>query len=503
MNDLVNFENYLSCKPFIRVKRELFAFISKFGDIYAYNTFNKRLNALEEKLYFCSFDLSNPMYLSLTQLNISDCEELLYVHRIMCNYLTHNAYLQFDKTTCSQDGYAMTNFKWNIPYNFMPIFAAYFFSATESDKQSISNFFSTWANYLKKGVPYIRTPLKENFFSLYDNWANQHLGKNYFICLNELYNNFSKSPAQKQILQTSTRSLTLLLIYNPELISPYLICSLNTYRKILHSYASDQLYDRQISYLLNSELKFINTYYDTLKYYSDEILSTVFTIIKAKGHNPNRSIAINHFSNIMPKYAYYLDKLKSISGAIKKDFATYIDDVKKDPQISERLKNGVISTSTHAYNIHMASISKTIAKYYNEIINDLSKFIDAQEKCSSPSHSSYAALPTNINYLTELKYLFKKTLGHFETWIEDSFQKLPSIFVLNISGVINNSLGYPNSAIWQPEAILKLIYSITPEFNLTAPEVIISHLINTGYPVPMTQAKVAEMLINFKTLFSV
>lgn len=194
MSNPINLENYLSCGKTIRTKKESFTFIKQISDIYAYNTFNKRLNALEEKLYFCSFDLSNPMYLSLTQLNISDCEELLYIHKIMCNYLVHNKYIQFNKTTCSQDGYAMTDFIWNIPYNFMPIFAAYFFSATGSDSQSISNFFSTWAYYLKRGIPYIRTPLKENFFSIYDNWANQHLGQNYFIRLNKLYNEFSKTP---------------------------------------------------------------------------------------------------------------------------------------------------------------------------------------------------------------------------------------------------------------------------------------------------------------------
>ena len=141
MNNSIYFDNYLSCGKTIKTKSELFTFISKIGDIYAYNTFNKRLHALEEKLYFCSFDLSNPMFLSLTQLNISDCEELLYVYKIMCKYLVHNKYIQFDKTTCSQDGYNMTNFIWNIPYNFMPIWAAYFFSATESDNQSTSNFF--------------------------------------------------------------------------------------------------------------------------------------------------------------------------------------------------------------------------------------------------------------------------------------------------------------------------------------------------------------------------
>ena len=170
----------------------------------------------------------------------------------MCNYLVHNKYIQFNKTTCSQDGYAMTDFIWNIPYNFMPIFAAYFFSATGSDSQSISNFFSTWAYYLKRGIPYIRTPLKENFFSIYDNWANQHLGQNYFIRLNKLYNEFSKTPEQKRILQSSTRGLTLLLLYNPEHISSYLTCSLDTYSKILSSYASDQLYARRIPYLLDS-----------------------------------------------------------------------------------------------------------------------------------------------------------------------------------------------------------------------------------------------------------
>lgn len=503
MSNPINLENYLSCGKTIKTKSELFTFISKIGDIYAYNTFNKRLHTLEEKLYFCSFDLSNPMYLSLTQLNISDCEELLYIHKIMCNYLVHNKYIQFDKTTCSQDVYAMTDFVWNIPYNFMPIFAAYFFSATGSDSQSISNFFSIWAYYLKRGIPYIRTPLKENFFSIYDNWANQHLGKNYFIRLNELYNEFSKTLEQKRILQSSTRGLTLLLLYNPEHISSYLTCSLDTYRKILSSYASDQLYDRRVPYLLDSELKFVNTYYDTLKFYSKIIYSTVYHNIKKSGYNPSRSIAIRNLSDILLKYTCYLKKLKSISSAIEKDFTAYIDDVKKEPQILEHLKNGRISMSTHAYNIHMTSISKIITKYYNETIKDFSKFKENQEKCSSLSSPSYTSLPTDIDYLADLKKSFNKNLEHFKKCIDDEFQKTPAIFTLNMSGVINNSLGYPNSTIWQPKDILKLIYSITPEFNLTTPELIICHLINTGYSVPMTQAKVAEMLINFKTLFPI
>ena len=501
MSNPINLENYLSCGKTIRTKKESFTFIKQISDIYAYNTFNKRLNALEEKLYFCSFDLSNPMYLSLTQLNISDCEELLYIHKIMCNYLVHNKYIQFNKTTCSQDGYAMTDFIWNIPYNFMPIFAAYFFSATGSDSQSISNFFSTWAYYLKRGIPYIRTPLKENFFSIYDNWANQHLGQNYFIRLNKLYNEFSKTPEQKRILQSSTRGLTLLLLYNPEHISSYLTCFLDTYRKILSSYASDQLYDRRIPYLLDSELKFVNTYYGTLKYYSDEIVSTVSDIIKANGHNPSKSIAIDNFSDILPKYTCYLKKLKSISGAIEKDFTDYINNVKKDSQISERLKNGAISMSTHEYNIHMTSISKIITKYYNETIKDFSKFKENQEKCSSPSSPSYTSLPTNIDYLAELEKSFKKNLEHFKKCINNEFQKSHAIFSIYISGVIYNSLRYPNSVEWKTTDILKLICSIIPEFDLPALELIMSHIPNTGFSLSMTQAEVAEMIINFKTLF--
>ena len=255
--------------------------------------------------------------------------------------------------------------------------------------------------------------------------------------------------------------------------------------------------------MLDSELKFVNTYYGTLKYYSDEIASTASDIIKANGHKPSKSIAIDNFSDILPKYTYYLKKLKSISGAIEKDFTAYIDDVKNDPQILERLKNGMISMSTHAYNVHMTSISRIITKYYNETIKDFSKFKENQEKCSSPSSASYTSLRTDIDYLADLEISFNKNLEHFKKCIDDEFQKAPAIFTLNMSGVINNSFGYPNLAIWQPKDILKLIYSITPEFNLTAPDLIISHLINTGYPVPMTQAKVAEMIINFKTLFPI
>ena len=60
---------------------------------------------------------------------------------------------------------------------------------------------------------------------------------------------------------------------------------------------------------------------------------------------------------------------------------------------------------------------------------------------------------------------------------------------------------YPNSVEWKTTDILKLICSIIPEFDLPALELIMSHIPNTGFSLSMTQAEVAEMIINFKTLF--
>ena len=149
MNYFRYFEDILcSESKLYTTKKEIFNFVQNAGEIWAYNTFNTKFKLIEQYLYFVSFDFSNPMYLSLNQSVLSDCKEILCIHKMMLNYLQSHSFINFKKGVCSIEGYKMSKFSWRIPHHFMPIFSAYLLSATKHKESTPESFFNSFDEYL-------------------------------------------------------------------------------------------------------------------------------------------------------------------------------------------------------------------------------------------------------------------------------------------------------------------------------------------------------------------
>lgn len=116
-NELINYNK----------KNQIFNFLKNAGEILSYNTFNKKLKLIEQYLYFCSFDFSNPMYFSIAENKFPKFEkDVFYIHKMMFSYLHSHSFIDFEMN--KQDPYNETpDFSWNIPYYFMPFFYLIFY----------------------------------------------------------------------------------------------------------------------------------------------------------------------------------------------------------------------------------------------------------------------------------------------------------------------------------------------------------------------------------------
>lgn len=444
MKELQFFEEFLSSeKSIISTKQGLFKFVSNLGERFAYNTFNSKLKLTEKYLYYCSFDLCNPMYVLLAKEELNLEEEILYIHNLMYHYLISHHFVAFNPQDCTIDDYKTITFTWQIPYHFMPIFSAYLFAGTIKDP-TLDSFFSTWDRILQKAIlPTCFVYKNANLFeTIYNEWDNHFLGKEYFLILQTVYRKFSTDSSQKRILRDSTRELTLLFIKNIKSdcsISSYIIKALNNYASTLASYRQEVLYDYNKTFTPTSEYSFIYSYYFLLHNFSSHLLYVIQSNIKE--HllpNSSYTFAINNFDSISTTYDSILSKISDISDCTEKDYEVFLSTTYEDHQIKDALKCGRLKINHAAVQTHSKQISKNVQKYYNNIIEEFKNFINVQKKCSSPNSKSSLTLALGDDYLKKLQQNILRTLSYFKDYVNDNnSQKLPGIFDMRIPGMIS------------------------------------------------------------------
>ncbi len=484
-------------------KKEIFNFVQNAGQIWAYNTFNTKFKLIEQYLYFGSFDFSNPMYLSLIQLVLPDCKEVLCIHKMMCNYLQAHSFIKFKESGCSIEGYKMTKFSWRIPHHFMPIFSAYLLSATRHKNPTTETFFTSWRKYLKESFRYVFLPLSDEMFKVYYNWGDQYLGQSYFYTLDELYKKYSDTTVKQNVLQDSTLGLTLLLAENSmtcALLSSYLITMLKNYDKILASYPYDVLYDYEKVMPIASEFNFINTYFDYLKFLSKSLLDKIQNNIKTNHlNNSSYAIAINNFEDISIQYEHDLEDISHIPNLFTKDFEAFFQETYDDPQIAKAIQSRHLTIRKDVEQAHISQISKGIQKYYKKIIDDFRSFIKYQEKSCSSDFVNHKTLTLDIDYMNELVQNISKDLRHFKEYIDKESQNPPTILRVYCFGEIY-LWAYPFDN-WYSKDILRLIYSISSsKYNFVSPDTLVNHMKNNGFAFPLSRNKVADFLTRFNDI---
>lgn len=506
MNYFRYFEDILcSESKLYTTKKEIFNFVQNAGEIWAYNTFNTKFKLIEQYLYFVSFDFSNPMYLSLNQSVLSDCKEILCIHKMMLNYLQSHSFINFKKGVCSIEGYKMSKFSWRIPHHFMPIFSAYLLSATKHKESTPESFFNSFDEYLSKSFKYVFLPLSDEMFKVYYNWGEQYLGQSYFYTLDKLYKKYSGTTEKQNILQNSTLGLTLLLTENSLIcasLSSYLITMLKNYDKILALYPYDELYDYKKAMPIASEFNFIYTYFDSLNFLSKKLLDKIQNNIKTNHLNGSSyDIAINNFEDMSVRYKYTLERISYIANSFKKNFKAFFQEAYDDPQIAKEIQDERLTIHKDIEQAHISQISKGVQKYYNQIINAFCSFIKYQEKSCSSNAVSHKTLTLDINYMDELKGDIKMALSHFKEYIDKESKNSPTILRVYCSGQIY-VWRYPFNN-WCPKDILRLIYSISSKYNFVWPDMLIKRIESNGFVFPLSRNKTADFLTRFDDILDI
>ncbi|MFR9145528.1 MAG: hypothetical protein ACLVJ4_02730 [Mediterraneibacter sp.] len=503
MNYFKYFEDILCSESNLyTTKKGIFNFVQNAGEIWAYNTFNTKFKLIEQYLYFGSFDFSNPMYLSLIQLVLPDCEEVLCIHKMMFNYLQSHSFIKFKKGECSIEGYKMSKFSWRIPHHFMPIFSAYLLSATKHKESTPENFFNSFDEYLSKSFRYVFFPFSDEMFKVYYNWGDQYLGQSYFYTLDELYKKYSDITVKQNVLQNSTLGLTLLLAQNSMTcasLSSYLITMLKTYDRILASYPYDVLCDYEKAMPIVSEFNFIYTYFDSLNFLSKRLLDKIQNNIKTNHLNSSSyDIAINNFEDMSVQYKHTLERISYIANSFKKNFETFFQDTYDDPQTAKSIQSRRLTIHKDIEQARISQISKGVQKYYKQIIADFRSFIKSQETSCSSNAANHRTLTLDINYMDKLKENIKNDLSHFKEYIDKESQNFPTILSISCLGEIY-LWAYPFDN-WKPKHILRLIYSISSKYDLEWPDTLINRIRNNGFTFPLSQNKIADFLTRFNDI---
>ncbi len=90
------------------------------------NTVYKWLKILKRCLYYCSSNLSNPMFLDLAKDELHISTELIYIHTLMYKFVCkEQEYIKFSPLTSIEQRNKISQFTWKVPVDFMPYLASY------------------------------------------------------------------------------------------------------------------------------------------------------------------------------------------------------------------------------------------------------------------------------------------------------------------------------------------------------------------------------------------
>ena len=487
-NELINYNK----------KNQIFNFLKNAGEILSYNTFNKKLKLIEQYLYFCSFDFSNPMYFSIAENKFPKFEkDVFYIHKMMFSYLHSHSFIDFEMN--KQDPYNETpDFSWNIPYYFMPVFLSYFLSASKN--YTLEDFFQDWEESLKKWID-VFSPLSNEMINIYNNWAERYLGQNYFKHLNQTYKQYSNTSCKKHFLQNSIQHISLLLAENAITCDPlpsFLTATLINFDKFLFA-NKGRLYDYEMDLPIASEYYFIKKYVYCLECLAQRLYRKIENNIKTNSKsNSSYKIAISNFEKISTQYKRNLNRISKIANLFKDDFRDFFENIyNNDPDISKGLKNGQITIHTKTQQTHINNSAEKIQNYYNSVINSFTIFISLQEKSCSSHPENYNILKLGDDYMQYLKHDIDTVLKNINSYAS-TFKKPPAILSAKIPGKIH-SWKFPYQT-WNFKDILTLIYSLSPKSNFIMPQTISNLITAKGFSFPLNSKQVASFLNDFDNI---
>lgn len=480
------------------------------------NTVRKWLKILKRCLYYCSSNLSNPMFLELAKHELHISTELIYIHTLMYKFVCKKQeYIKFSPLTSIEQRNKISQFTWKVPVDFMPYLASYISATSAMKKSSTTPFFQKWQKSFDDIIRYLRnTTEKECLLNNHDlekidnasrNWVDDHLAKGYFDILERIYTKYSNSDEEKAVIRNAISGITFMIIECTQTnqIIPYAIQLLSAYEKCLDMKNSSGKINKQkladYYYPHTEELKPMNmlktvqNYSKILFIYINNFLSFINDQLIACHVDTKYGIAINNY-DIFEKQCYeYLDQtIVPHINAAHDTFYSYTISLKDALANLDNREYADHVFQTSNAEMYVKTYTDIIITYYTKVEEVIKKFLSYVKMASSENPEKNSKLKVNKDYFHLLKMDLKEYQKQLEQKIEDTFNKLPPVINYPVLGYIKE-FSYPAFTFFDKD-ILRIIKELSLISADTPDEKIICCLHN-NFKFPMKNEDVIKFLL--------
>ena len=459
------------------------------------------------------------MFLSMAQGALLIPDELINIHELMFRFLCNEKYnyLQFNIMENIFSKFDSSSFTWNIPDFVIPFLIAYILATDSSKKDTSSHlFFKNLDDYFNIALEKLSDELsynKQNVSELYHEWTNDYLGRQYFCTLDSLFKKFTKTNEQKVILRSSISELTRILIarpIRPNKISIYVNKMLNHYNMLLSkelSTPNPTLKDLSLFYG-HDEPRIIEEEFDFIKQLNKKLFKIVQNLHsyirrylnKERKKSSIYKTSVNNFNDFLKECLKYIQEIDNQLDNLDVEFQTFFDEIKNTPPYCQSINNRDISFNEIAKEEHIEAFSKHILKYYDQIKEAFSDFLDIVQKSSGENPERYNTLTIDRNYYSELTEKIRLSQKNLSAKIKKSLDDLPCILSSHNQGHIRN-YRYPTCIFYEYD-ILRIADELT-EDNYRLPKDHIMHYFKKKeLTFPIWRSDVINFLLDFDQLIT-
>lgn len=493
------------------------SYIGIVDDLFSNTSTSARLDKFKKTLYFCSSNLSHPMFLSIAQDNLLISNELLNIHELMYKFMCTSEYkcLKFNAMENINSRYESTSFTWKISDDLFPFLIAYILTTNSKNITFPSLFFEKLDNYFYKALEKLSNELtynKEMISELYSEWTENFFGRKYFCTLDSLYKTFTTTEDQKNSLRNSINGLTRILVecpVYPNKIVFYVNKLLDHYKMSLIEKAHTPtpnpeellpFYKHLTPWKIRNEPSFISYLNNKLIKTTQNLCHYIENHLATEGKLSKYKIAVNHFdkfSTESSKYIFDIDKqLKNMN----EEFSVFFTSVKNYPSISNGIQTGILTYSQENEEKHVDEIIKLFKKYYGKIKKAFEKFVRTVKKASGEHPENYTSLTIDRDYYSELTDTINSFQNRLTQKLEDILNGLPFILYYHNPGYMYD-FKYPTEFFGEDD-ILRITYELTGEYHNLPEDHLIQLFKSKEFVLPACRADIISFLLNFDQIIA-
>ena len=492
------------------------------------DTARRLLNKFKKTMFFVNNIESNPALFSHAKDKLSIpnkppiSDELLLIHSRM------NRFLRSKKIICENTGsnsinkdYAPgTQFTWNIPDVFMPLFISYVLATAyhKNEPLEVKEFFDDIKKRLDESINVILESSKsisnDDIRNIYDNWMDDCLGRTYFCNAEALYQTYAQTEEQKKQLRYATSYLTHLVNLCPisqNCVIRYVNLLLADFENLLKQNIPDfnkrtldlcLLYEHETPIHVQEENTlveyFFRNFYDKL----NEIYSFLLTFL-AKHHKKASQypLAVDDYDKFHTKLLNYRDSLVQDCNLLDSRIESAYHALKNSSNIEQALSLHLYIEKPEYKTLRISTLSSLFTTAYKKTLQKLKELskIFALSNDSDPSHFDTKLKEYNAK---EIRRLFWEPYESLCLDLEKKFKVLPDFLYLKCPGAV---FEYQYSAIPDIDdttllRIIRILLKDTKALSSTDDKAIL-HILNTmGYQSPMDTNMVIDLLSNFSEI---